>query len=40
MVTNWPGLVQEYLDRTAVLDPSDFQDPGVRLTPEASATHR
>jgi cation diffusion facilitator CzcD-associated flavoprotein CzcO len=40
VVTNWPGLVQEYLDRTAVLDPSDFQDPGVRLTPGASATHR
>ena len=40
VVTNWPGLVQEYLDRTAVLDPSDFQDPGARLTPEASATHR
>ena len=28
VVTNWPGLVQEYVDRTARLDPADFEPTG------------
>ena len=32
VVTNWPGLVQEYVDRTARLDLSDF-DPALTTTP-------
>ena len=42
VVTNWPGLVQEYAERTAVLDPADFglapTPPG--LTPTPPAAHR
>ena len=38
VVTNWPGLVQEYVDRTARLDLMDFDPTGLtRTTP---TTHR
>ncbi len=37
VVTNWPGLVQEYVDRTARLDLADF-DPA--LTSTAPTAHR
>ena len=32
VVTNWPGLVQEYVDRTARLDLADFE-PALTSTP-------
>ena len=41
VVTNWPGLVQEYVDRTARLDLADF-DPGPHIDPthRTQVTHR
>ena len=37
ITTNWPGLVAEYVDRTARLDPADFE-PALTSTPPTAHT--